>query len=292
MKPEFLQYELIDNFLAGKLTGSELQNFQNRMAIDASFKTDVESQQIANAFIMDSGLVELRQKMDGFRPAEKSVPRSLQLYIVAAGVIFLAGFMFWYTSNDKITLSEKELATEVIIPSSVDEEKAELVLIEEITAFETVVTNEDVKSIADNSEISQDGVEETNTPASFSFYDVQRHNEINDESEDVIDTEVAGIDSNLEMNPDDSNENKLDAVPVKNCRPTSLFPKVEFDEFYSYVDVEIAEFGTLEEPYKYYVNDKEVQNFKNLEPVSAELKIIDVNGCEGSAIVEIHLIEE
>ena len=295
MKPEFQQYELIDNYLDGKLTGSELQNFQSRMANDASFRTDIEGQQVANAFIMDSGLVELRQKMEGFRPAKKSVPRSLQLYIVAAGVTFLAGFMFWFTSADRDVLTESSAVTEMIpvSPQVIDNDRddtsikltKQLYIVEKET--QEIVTVSDVPNNFEEEAIKIQLV--TSSALSSTEATDLNINIVPKVEAELVDASVDDINEVIASSEGGNFEN---VVPLVHCRPTSIFPKVEFDEFYKYVDVEIKAFGSLEGPYRYFVNGKEVEDFKNLEPVNAELKLIDVNGCEGSTKLEIHIVDE
>lgn len=270
MKPEFEKYDLIDRYLSGELSGSQLQDVENKINSDPGFKADVASQKAANAFIMDSGLIELKKKMDSYRPIEKSVPRTLQLFIVATGISLLAGFMIWYNTNR----GEAELTQSSEVKTEAFKEE---VL---VSSDEEMNTNEfDSESAIIEEEINIS--EEEQNFDGFGVGEVVVSSEVVENSTETIATIPIEREAIVELTEE-----------AHKCMPTSLFPKVSFDEYYKSVDVEIATYGSLEEPFTFLVNDEEVSNFLGLRPESCVLKVIDQHGCVGTAELTITPIEE
>ena len=274
MTSDFEKYEQIDAFLSGKLTGSELQDFQAQMASNPAFKVEVASQKAANAVIMDSGLLELRHKMNAFRPTPKSTPRIAQLFIVAMGVVLLSGVSVWFLSN------EKENTNPVISANDLND-NPEISTSEEVI----IVTEEEVVFESDLNEIEEAPINEEPVAISAPI-----------EDETTIEAEISPAvisDTEIETNSTAPTEIEETSTPKHNCRPTSLFPNVQFDEYYKYVDVEISNFGSLEPPYSYFVNDKPVKDFKKLSLVDMELKVTDKHGCSGRTILgDFHAVDD
>lgn len=296
MSPEFEKYELIDAYLDGKLNGAELQSFQTKMNVDPVFKADVNSQQAANEFIMDSGMIELKAKMDAFRPVQKSVPRTLQLFIVAAGAAMLTGFMAWFIHSDDQKLTSPVVLIEEL--ESVDKQSDEISSTPNISS---VNSNHDVAIIADGVNIAEN--ENSEIESIFEKHDVARNEESSTEkkvitdfgeghilvSSDLIHESSVDIDQSRVHSDLVSDETSKDIVYA----PHSIFVDVKFDEYYKYVDVDVVNYGDLLEPYQYYINDKKVDSFKNIDVELRDviLKVVDKDGQVGIASLNIYPVE-
>lgn len=110
MRPELEKFDLIDTFLEGKLSGRDLESFNNLMKSDMDFKSDVHSAKMANEILLDNGLLELKSKMDSYRPKRNVSSRILQVFVLATGVTMLGGFLYWLNSNPSANFEVKPIA--------------------------------------------------------------------------------------------------------------------------------------------------------------------------------------
>jgi hypothetical protein len=63
MKAAYEQYELIEQYLTGKLSGSELSAFESRLGSDTLFSEEVQAHKAVHDLVIDQGLLELKAKM-------------------------------------------------------------------------------------------------------------------------------------------------------------------------------------------------------------------------------------
>jgi hypothetical protein len=95
---------LVDRYLRGELSGSELQSFIDRLDSDPSFRQAVSFYNLLAESIQDAADLELKEKILGqIRYRKPTVPIGLKL-IVTFLFITLAGIIFWnYIGTDSRT---------------------------------------------------------------------------------------------------------------------------------------------------------------------------------------------
>lgn len=94
MREELNTYERIERYLNNQLTGQELADFKSRMASDASFFEEVNSQRLLTELIVDRGLLDLKKKLQKLDSpnANSNAHWKILSGIFAVGVVATIGF--------------------------------------------------------------------------------------------------------------------------------------------------------------------------------------------------------
>lgn len=88
MKAVYEQYEQIERYLTGDLSGNELAAFENRLETDGPFREEVQAHQVVHDLVIDQGLLELRSKMKAYEAGYTGSNNSL--HIVSTIVLVLS----------------------------------------------------------------------------------------------------------------------------------------------------------------------------------------------------------
>ena len=141
--------EIIDRYLQGRMSASELEEFEHNLAIDEELRLEVEAQKAVIQLIHEDGQEEkMRQLFKGFQEklqAEESpiikplredptkeifqtsrTQRYTRYFAIAASVTFIAfiGFLLWRNGNltedlpQKITQAEKSISIPIYLSDS------------------------------------------------------------------------------------------------------------------------------------------------------------------------------
>jgi gliding motility-associated-like protein len=103
-----IEQELIENYLKGKLKGGELAAFEERMAKDAAFASDIADHKAVEELIFTQGLLDTKSKLNKIREIksrqEKSKWTRAKWWGVIAVVVALVGIVLLVNdSNEKKT---------------------------------------------------------------------------------------------------------------------------------------------------------------------------------------------
>jgi gliding motility-associated-like protein len=102
MKAEFEQYELIEQYLKGELSGSERSAVESRLATDALFSEEVKHHQAVHDLVMDHGLLELKAKMKAYDPGYAGGANKLHIVSTVVLVVSLTAMGLMTSSNNSI----------------------------------------------------------------------------------------------------------------------------------------------------------------------------------------------
>lgn len=94
------KFDLIERYIAGKLTASEQDTFQKLWATDPDFVEEVNYHELVNDFIIDAGLLEVKQKLSKYTNAKKppkpnffkKVVGKTQNLVIASIMLIMTGF--------------------------------------------------------------------------------------------------------------------------------------------------------------------------------------------------------
>ena len=64
------KFELIDRYFKGDLSEEEMEVFNSKWATDADFADDVANHEAVNEFIMDAGLIGIKEKLQHIHEAK------------------------------------------------------------------------------------------------------------------------------------------------------------------------------------------------------------------------------
>ena len=118
MNPGYADIELIERYLEGKLTAEEIMNFEKRIQTDPSFAEQFKAQKIANVFLEDYEMLQLKKQMQAEMPKSSGGNSN---YLIYAGAIALIGIIGYFTlknssdsnSTETNLQSKKENKTEL-----------------------------------------------------------------------------------------------------------------------------------------------------------------------------------
>lgn len=101
MSEETENYELIDQYLDGRLEGAEKLSFEQRMSNDFDFNELVEAQSLVNEIIIGDELLNIREKI---KIDLNSSGKANNTKWIAGGIILILGLVigyFYFTENTK-----------------------------------------------------------------------------------------------------------------------------------------------------------------------------------------------
>jgi len=140
MRPEFEKYNLIDNYLSGKLSEQENSAFEQSMAEDSSLREDVFDRKVVNEIIIEKRFFDitagLRVPASGTRAL---LSKSVKRYVGIGAAVSVILFTPYYFSKraeeptEKTTTGteQKSEPAEILAPVAQQEEQADPALVYE-----------------------------------------------------------------------------------------------------------------------------------------------------------------
>lgn len=95
------QYEMIEQYLKGKLSSSDKLAFEKRMQEDPSLSEEVSMQKMLNDLVLEKGLSDIRKKVgeDMMPPSGSSFKKPILISL--AGILLTAGILYFFLFPNK-----------------------------------------------------------------------------------------------------------------------------------------------------------------------------------------------
>jgi hypothetical protein len=172
---ELNDHILIDDFLNGKLSGINLEEFNTRMENDADFKVEVEFQEMANLIIVNNERMSIKSQLQQIH-SERTISSTngRKWWGIGSGIVIIGILAsIWTTNlNDKKVplvktneISNKKIKNETNSTRNFNVENEEVkisVELEEQTSVEQFVTPEVIQFIDKNEEEQEQTANESN----------------------------------------------------------------------------------------------------------------------------------
>lgn len=110
-------FEIIENYLKGNLKGEELSSFEERLATDSQFSSEVERHKKVQELVLLKGLLETRGKLDEIRRIKNAKPNGSsnhwgKIFLLGISAVLIGGLFLWLNKKEN-KLEKQTLATSV-----------------------------------------------------------------------------------------------------------------------------------------------------------------------------------
>jgi hypothetical protein len=278
------EFELIEDYLKGKLQGQALKDFETRLASDSSFGTKVEEHKIMQDLLFTQGLIETREKLQAIRKAKiakEGGKGGKNRWMNGLGIIIISFVMVnsIYVVFFKEKLSEKSKDV-------------------------TFVQNEEIKEI----EKTNAGKQERNSnPTNYNnkMDRIKDRNMLPVPGPDTITLRDKSIQSSVIPDTHNLKRKELNTVVEKKTSPkvnpeavscAGVYIKAKIQTEESCLDkatgkLYVSQVAGGNSPYRFSIDNSEVsvQNsyFEHLTPGKHQIRITDAGGCMTSMEAEL-----
>lgn len=285
------QYQWIEQYLKGELSGSEKSAFEKRMEDDPSFSEEVEMQKMLNDLIFEKGLADIRKKVGEDMPPPGSTINKTLLYSLI-GILLAGGsisFYWIYRKEQQVVLLKDTQVKEKVV---VSEDKPSV-----LTPEPSAASKEDKKEIPSVADYDEKVTEKKDNLVSDSATKIFNNTEKVDENTPTIE-EV----SVLRNDTTRSIEKAVDQLPqIVEQKETKDIPcpgiKFEFRTDMSCKNqstgsIEILQAGIKggKAPYLYAINGHDFSSqriFTELPAGSHKVILKDDNECVSEKEIQI-----
>jgi hypothetical protein len=267
-------FEIIEDYLKGKLKGQALKDFESRLVSDSAFASEVEEHRAMQDMLLTQGLMETREKLQTLRKIKQAKEGGKEgpfkgIGLVVITFLVLTSIIYVWTNKEKSPENRKTVST----PETVSEQQ---------------------KQEEDKQKEEQEQEQEQSRKSGRTETIVQAQ-----KTEDSIDRQmIAPSDTHTVKQKDQypAIEPKTDPVivPEALCAQVIIKAKVQTEE--SCQDkatgkIHLSQITGGKAPYRFLPDDSESpgQNsyFEHLETGKHKIMIIDANGCTTTVQADI-----
>lgn len=284
MGVEDIEFELIDAYLNGDLTGDRLISFEEKLSSDPNFAKNVNDQQVFNQSLEDYELARFHRKLNQYNPYRSGVVKSGYSYLKNIG--FLAAFAIVSASGFLYFSNDQELKEEIVTTSESLErvESLSATKINKTTKNEKTIDTTPINKVKVDKEIKPEVVvsnkvnlieeENNDTPVRSdepSYLVVER---------EIIEEDVLVIKSDYKQKMNYTKE-------VDDCANLTFNAKIEVmadcEKGNGFIKIVNPTIEGGVKPFTYSINGGDFNSsliFDQLNFGSYKLKVKDSNGCE------------